>query len=344
MNVQKMAANTAECDRALEFEIVVLDIDGAVTQQSRLLERYNPTVISLQERHAELRYWCPNDVMERLRKDVSTQLDLQKPRIALYGTNNNHHMAYLWISLLNEPVTVIGFDSTSDCFRTMPNYIWAGSWAPLAAKLPHVQKLVLLGIDRDFTLDLPDDFVAPLGTPTYEMDLLTSGKVELYPNMMRQSQIIGHVTASTPCVEMKPDSLFTSSATWKNFRDHGGVHDSMERILANISTDAVYITIDKDGLREEDCFSNIYDGKNSKQGTLTIDEMLEILALIKQRKRILGVDICGDYSYPARSSNPLKQAWSDWELKFVPTDAIDSIALRQMNEDVNLKILEMLLN
>ncbi|MDX2243719.1 MAG: hypothetical protein NW224_23810 [Leptolyngbyaceae cyanobacterium bins.302] len=327
-----------------DFEIVVLDIDGAVIQQKRLLERYNPKIIPLQERHAELRYWCPNDVMDSLRAYVADRIDLNKPRIAFYGTNNSHHMAYLWISLLNEPVTVIGFDSTSDCFRTVPGYTWAGSWVPLAAKLPHVQKLVLLGIDRDFTLDLPDDFIAPLGTPTYEIDLLVSGKVELYPNVMQKSQIVGHVTASTPCVDLKPDGLFTSAATWKNFRNHGGVQVSMERILSNISTDAVYITIDKDGIREADSFTNVYDGKNSKQGTLTTEEVLEILSLIKQHKRIVGVDICGDYSYPARSPNRLKQAWTNWELAATPTAAIDSIALRQMNEEVNLRILETLLS
>lgn len=97
-------------DRALDFELVVLDIDGAVTQQTRLLERYKPKVIPLQERHAELRYWCPNATMEHLRAEVASQLDLQKPRIALYSTNNNYHMVYLWLSLLNEPVTVIGFE------------------------------------------------------------------------------------------------------------------------------------------------------------------------------------------------------------------------------------------
>lgn len=343
-NLNILNTNPQNYDISRNFEIVVLDIDGAVTQQTRLLERYKPKIIPLQERHAELRYWCPNDVMDSLRAYVATQIDLSKPRIAFYGTNNSHHMAYLWISLLNEPVTVIGFDSTLDYSRTVPGYTWACSWVPLAAKLPHVQKLVLLGIDRDFTLDLPDDFIAPLGTPTYEIDLLVNGKVELYPNMMQQSQIVGHVTASTPCVDIKPDRLLTSSAIWNNLRDHGGVQASMERILSNIATDAVYITIDKDGIREADSFTNIYDGKNSKQGTLTIAEVLQIVSLIKQHKRIVGVDVCGDYSYPARSSNPLKQAWTNWELAATPTEAIDSIALRQMNEDVNLSILETLLN
>ncbi|NJL49440.1 MAG: hypothetical protein HC929_20850, partial [Leptolyngbyaceae cyanobacterium SM2_5_2] len=207
-------------------------IDGAVTQQQQLLKRHNPTIIPLQERHAELRYWCPNKTMENLRADVAAKIDLSRPRIAFYGTNNSHHMAYLWISLINEPITVISFDGTSDCFRTLPGYIWAGSWVPSAAKLPYVQKLIVLGVDRDFTLDLPDDFTAPLGTPTYETDLIVNGKVELYPNVMKESQIVGHVNANTPCVDIKPDGLFTSSASWKNFRDHGGIQASMERILS----------------------------------------------------------------------------------------------------------------
>lgn len=328
----------------IDYEVVILDVDGAVTQQTQLVERYKPTIIPLQQRHAELRYWCSDKAIEELRADVATHVDARKPRIVFYGTNNNHHFAYLCISLLSKPITVIGFDGTSDCFRSIPGYIWAGSWVPRVAKLPYVERLVLLGIDRDFTLDLPEDFIAPLGTPTYEMDLIVSGKVELYPNTMKQSKIVGHVTANTPCVEMNPDGLFTSSASWRNFRDHGGIQASMERILASISTDDVYITIDKDGLREEDCFSNIYDGKNSKQGTLTADEMIMALSLIKRHKRIVGVDICGDYSYPAKSSNPLKQAWTSWELAATPTTAIDSIALRQMNETVNLRILETLLS
>jgi hypothetical protein len=176
-------------------------------------------------------------------------------------------------------------------------------------ELSHVHKVIQLGVDGDLYLskDLPlPNFPMPIGTITHKISLLREGKVEVYPNSMRRSTLLGRVRATLPCVELKP-GLFTTKAYWKNIQNHGGIELTLERILPTVQIDAVYLTIDKDVLRESDSFTN-YLGY---QGTMTLDELLAAISLIGKRKHIIGVDVCGEGSYASVKGYPSKMfyAW-----------------------------------
>lgn len=320
-----------------KFKVIVLDVDGSVMQQERLLAQYQPTVIPLQYKSEALRYWCRVEEMEWLRQLLVSTVGTVKGKVIFYGSGDYHHLAYLGISLMDEPVTVIHFDNHSDFWKTPhQGYIHFGSWVAKSLKLPHIRRVIQLGIDGDFDMSRETPF--PMGPIGHEMNLLHNGKVEVYPNAMRSSLLLGRVRATLPCVEIEP-GLLTSRAIWKNMRDHGGIEATLERILPTIPTEAVYVTIDKDSLRESDNFA-AYPGR---QGTLTLDELLAAISLIGKRKRILGVDVCGDGSYSAARGYPLKRLVARLKDSKIPLDAFSSQENIHLNENANLKILERLM-
>ncbi len=317
-------------------KVIILDVDGSVIQQKKLLAQYHPTVIPLSEKSEALRYWCRIEEMEWLKQLLVSTVGTVKGKVIFYGSGDYHHLAYLGISLMDEPVTVIHFDNHTDFARGLSGYIHAGSWVVRALALSHVRKDILLGIDGD--LNMSKDMPVPMGSLMHEMHLFKTQKVEVYPNAMHRSVLLGQISTKLPCVEFKP-GLLTTQATWKNMRDHGRIEATLERILPTLPTEAVYLTIDKDVLNEGDCFSN-YTGL---QGTLTLDELLAAISLIGKRKRILGADVCGDGSYSAASGYPLKRLVARLKDRGVPRSAFTSPENIRLNEGANLKILERLM-
>lgn len=61
------------------------------------------------------------------------------------------------------------------------------------------------------------------------------------------------------------------------------------KLIAEINTNAVYISIDKDVLSESEVYTDW------EQGTLTLEKLEEMLWYISTRKKIVGEDICGEY-------------------------------------------------
>ncbi len=66
----------------------------------------------------------------------------------------------------------------------------------------------------------------------------------------------------------------------------------IQRIVADISTDDVYISLDKSCLRKEENLSNW------EEGQMRLDQVLEIITAVGAKKNILGMDVTGEYSEP----------------------------------------------
>ena len=186
-----------------ESKVVILDVDGAVVQQRRLLAQYHPTVIPLQEKSETLRYWRRIAEMDWLRQLLVSTAGTVKGRVIFYGSGDYHHLAWLGISLMDEPVTVIHFDNHTDFWRNPHRgYTHFGDWVVRALKLPHVRRVIQLGIDGD--LNMSKDMPVPMGPLVHQMSLLYNGMVEVYPNAMRRSLLLGRIRATLPCVEFEP--------------------------------------------------------------------------------------------------------------------------------------------
>jgi len=319
------------------FRVVVMDVDGALMRQERLLARYRPAVLPLRDRTARLRYWCRMEEMAWLRKTFLSAVGTASGKVVFYGSGDYHHLAYLGLSLMDEPVSVIHLDNHSDFWKTpRRDTIHFGSWVARSLTLPNVRRVIQLGVDGDFDVSRKTPF--PMGPVGHEMGLLHSGRIEVYPNTMRHSLLLGRVRGRLPCVAFRP-GLLTSRAAWTNIRDHGGIEALLERVLPTLPTDGVCLSIDKDCLRESDNFA-AYPGR---QGTLALDELLAAISLIRRRKKIVFADVCGDGSRAAVEGRLFKGMVAWMKDRDIPPEALASPKNHRLNEDANLQILERLM-
>jgi len=316
------------------FEIIILDLDGSVSLQKNLLDQHHPTVISLTEFADSLRFWCRLSELEALKLKLNESFHSNKPKLILYGSGDYHHLAYLGISLIKEPFCLIQFDNHTDIWKPLKkDFIDFGSWVPNVLRLNNLQKVIQLGVDGDLRLAWYLPF--PLGRYSHEIDLLSEGKVEIYPNTMKRSFLLGRFDGCNSNVKFSP-SKFITRLEWKNIQNNGGMENFIHQLLSNIPTKGIYITIDKDVLRESDNFA----GYPKRQGTLSLDELLIALSILAKNKQILGMDICGDGSHQQTSSS-LGKRLLHWQMVWaIPSSSFTSDDTYQRNERVNLNIIE----
>lgn len=75
-------------------------------------------------------------------------------------------------------------------------------------------------------------------------------------------------------------------------------------MISSLPTEAIWITVDKDVLASEDAATN-WD-----QGGMRLTHLLQALRALAARKRIIGIDVCGEFAQPAFSN-----AFKRWEAK-----------------------------
>jgi len=63
-------------------------------------------------------------------------------------------------------------------------------------------------------------------------------------------------------------------------------------IVAALPTEAVWITLDKDVLPEAEALTNW------NQGRMPLHAVVELIRAVGARRRVLGADVCGEYSPP----------------------------------------------
>lgn len=98
----------------------------------------------------------------------------------------------------------------------------------------------------------------------------------------------------------------------------------LERVLKELdsSSGPIYVSIDKDVLLQGDAETN-WD-----QGSMTLEELLDLLHHIKETDRLAGVDICGEWPVP-----DIKVLYSETDMESI-----------KINERANMKILDTLLH
>ena len=314
------------------FETIVLDLDNSVVQQKDFLKAAEAIVLPLQERGEVYRFWCTHFEMLWLRNQLARAANTNKPKVVLYGSGDQHHLAYLGISMVEEPVTVIHFDNHTDWWSLGVGDHYLGKWVTRVLRdVPHVRRIVQFGIDGD--LGRPATIPIWTGTATLDFRPLLEGRVETYPHRLQTSTFQGKISGQTRCVRFEPGS-FSSVAHWQNMHDHGGVAATFERVLETIETDAVYMSLDKDCLAVTENFS----AYSNNVGSLTVDEVCSALALVARRKRIVGVDICGDGSALATMRSVGKLAFAHYRREYAFKEFFDERHAKR-NSDVNTRIL-----
>jgi arginase family enzyme len=263
----------------------ILDTDGSV--DAAALGAAAPWAsivrVDLRDIGPALRLWSRRKNMDLARVRIAETVD-PRPSITFLGSGDFHHLAALLAERVDEPFTLLHFDNHPDWVRLAPRW-HCGSWINRVLALPHVQRVVTVG-------PCSDDLVDP-ARKGGNLPALNAGRLVLFPWHHAPSRARRRI-ADGPGHAWRAGCIH-----WRNLAEEP-LQEAMERVLAAIPTEVVWVTIDKDVLPEDEALTN-WD-----QGRMPLAALLAMLRAIGARKRLLGADICGEYS-PPRHANWLKR-------------------------------------
>ena len=198
------------------------------------------------------------------------------PALVFYGSGDFHHLSALFLGLAREPVTVIHFDNHPD-WVTFPKTLNCGSWVNRALELACVEKIVTIGIASD-------DLVSP-ERKFANLQAIREGALEVHAWRARPSRLRGKPVEGPGC------RAEDGRIVWREVAETG-LAALIEDLDGRLPLTPLWITLDKDVLGPAEAVTN-WD-----QSALVLDDILAAIAKLADRRRILGVDVCGDYSRP----------------------------------------------
>lgn len=294
----------------------ILDTDGSVTAQPSLQDVAaweSVAVVPMQDLAPKLRLWSRDATMRSARERVLAE-SLTEPCVTMLGSGDFHHLAVLSMEQVREPVTIVHFDNHPDWVRLAPRW-HCGSWVNRALELPNVRRVVTLG-------PCSNDLVRPQFKGG-NLRALEDGRIALFPWQHDPSRVWGRHRdgAGYRCEN--------GALRWFNLSERS-FDQNLEAILPLITTPAIWLTIDKDVLPEEEALTN-WD-----QGRMPLAAIVALIEAIGARHRLIGADICGEYS-----ASVLSNVFKRWEARMdqPERDRVDAHRLAQ-NEAVNRKLLK----
>ena len=251
------------------MQLNLLHVDDALLQQPLLVEKCaNLGARQSNVAHAAslVRLWGKASAITDLKRDIATSLPYGGGRdtvVTFMGSGDFHHVSALLIELISEkqeaPFTIIHFDNHPDWVH-FSGGMHCGSWVNRALASSKVSKVITLGVcSKD------------LKWPQFKganLKAWQEGKIVLLP---------WHSTGA----QFSKDNIENIS--------EAQLLTSLDRL---ITTNNVYITIDKDVLSQQDAITN-WD-----QGRMPLPRLLTIIRHILARHHAVGIDINGDYSTP----------------------------------------------
>lgn len=269
----------------MQVHLRILDTDGSVDVQAlgNAVAWASVTRVDLRDLGPALRLWSRGKAIGAARARIAAAAD-PRPSISFLGSGDFHHLAALLIERVDEPFTVLHFDNHPDWVRLAPRW-HCGSWVNRVLALPNVRRVVTVG-------PCSDDLVDP-GRKGGNLAALDAGRLALFPWQHPPSRV------RRPIADGAGHAWRDGRIVWRNLAERQPEH-AVDLVLDAIPTDAVWITLDKDVLPEREALTN-WD-----QGRMPLAALTAMLRQAGQRKRILGADICGEYS-PPRHANWLKR-------------------------------------
>lgn len=290
-----------------------LHLDDALVRQPALLADGQGDGVELDGRllGPGLRLWARDAELTALSGllDAGTPAD-DAPLLTFYGSGDFHHVAAVLIARVaaraGEPLTVVHVDNHPDWVRFRGG-MHCGSWVGRAARCPGVARVLTIG---PCSSDIRQGW-----RKGADLAIVRSGAVELYP--FGRDGAASHVAAgvSRPTISALGETAF------------------LDLLCGRISTEAVYVTIDKDALRAEDAASN-WD-----QGDLSLDFLGRLIGRLGAERRIVGADICGDWSPAVYGGTAATRARKRIEAWLDQPRAAPSSAALAVNEAANRALL-----
>ncbi len=307
----------------LADKVRILDFDSSITRQARLIERYGPDIIDLTAIGPSARLWANKKTAAAIQAGLKPE---EKHALTLLGSGDFHHVSHLLVSQFSEPLTLVVFDFHPD-WDMLPPRLGCGSWVTRALGLANIDKVLLLGPSSE-------DLSSP-ALYTGNLQALKNDRLELYPYGHVPTRVQFRPVPDNSSLQVRRSGT-ASEITWTELRT-AQLEDLLARILQRCTTKRTYVSIDKDCLRAEAALTNWEEGRFS------LDELLRMLRVLQEHMEIVGLDITGDYSDPVVSGR-FKRFCSRldhppaYTARAKPVESIDAI-----NEQTNLRIIELLL-
>ncbi|MDD5583667.1 MAG: arginase family protein [Candidatus Omnitrophica bacterium] len=303
--------------------IRILNFDDSVVKQKNLCAQYANDIIDLKDIAPYARCYATS----KTRADLARRIpESDKNPVTFLGSGDFHHISELLLSRFDEPLSVIMFDFHPDWDMLPPRY-GCGSWVTeVLKKKNNIGKFMLVGVSSDD--------ISSFNINTAYLRALKDDRLEIYPYAHGPSKVFLRKVPENVSLTAKR-GLFASTIHWQELKDKNLPEFFKERVK-HLPTENVYISIDKDCLCGNAALTNWEEGK------LSLDELLQLLLLIKENRTIVGLDICGDYS-PVVTKGYFKTIASYLDHpKDIKASTLKESFITAFNEETNLKILKVL--
>jgi hypothetical protein len=291
----------------------VINLDGSVAGQAPVAARLADGRAVLHDRRSagpSLRLWAWDGTFRTFARTLPSW---SRGEVVMLGSGDYHHLTAALLGRVETPFTLVHLDNHPDWAWTFPQR-HCGSWINAALELPAVQRVVTLGCCSD-DLDRPDRGGVNLAS-------LRSGRLSMHPWRRTPTRLRG---AADP---VPGHVVRDGRLSWTNLCDRPFA-DVLESLRADVATADIWISIDKDVLAQE------HAATNWDQGAMPLSWVTGLIESLAESHRILGVDICGDFS-PASHRQPMK--W--FEARFdQPRSAPSDLSV---NEPTNALLLDLL--
>ena len=273
------------------MHLQILDLDGSLTAQSSLRDAAawaSVRTFDLRDLGPRLRLWARETGIEAARRRLDDAGIGAESTITLLGSGDFHHLAMLLLERVRQPFTLVQFDNHPDWVRLAPRW-HCGAWINRALALPGLARVVTLG-------PCSDDLVNP-GRKGGNLAALASGRLVLFPWHHAPSRVWRRIADG-------PGHRYADGFVhWRNLGERQ-LDEAISAAIAEMPTDSVWISIDKDVLPENEVVTN-WD-----QGQMPLAAVVRFIEAIRRARRVIGADICGEYAPPAHA-NPFKR----WEAR-----------------------------
>ncbi|MDB5376710.1 MAG: hypothetical protein JWR00_1156 [Rubritepida sp.] len=305
----------------MPMQCTVIDLDGSLTGQPALaaaLASGEAKLVSARDLARRLRIVASRKALAELEARLAAVTDPDAPgRLIFYGSGDFHHLCAVFLRSLREPFLLLHFDNHPD-WTTFPATMNCGGWVNRALEQPQLERVVTIGASGS-------DFVRPQ-LKWANFAAIREGRLEVHPWRAQGSWLLGRRIAARGCHTM-------GSGPFRRLIWHGigltrwpSFAEGLDRRLPALP---LWVTLDKDVLRTAEAVTNW------EQGRLSLQAILDLLARLGARRRILGIDVCGDYS-PPTFGDPFRAFLSATDR---PSISPDLAAARAVNDATNARIL-----
>ncbi|WP_049976235.1 hypothetical protein [Azospirillum sp. B506] len=299
---------------------LLIDLDGSLTAQPGMQRRLaggSMTRIDARDLASRLRIVAGKAALSSLRQRIAAACPMADgpPPLIFYGSGDFHHLATLFLEALSGPILVLHIDNHPD-WTGWPATWNCGAWVNRALELASVRRIVTVG-------PASDDFVRPQWAFA-DLEAIRQGRLEVHPWRAAPSRLWGRPVEGPGC-RTRDGRIVWDCLEGKPWAE---VVDGFDARLPFLP---LWISLDKDALVPAEAVTN-WD-----QGGLALDAVLALVRRLAGRRRILGMDVCGDYSRPA-FSDPFRALLSATDRPRLP--APDPRTAAVVNDSTNNRIMQ----